>query len=63
MALLGNSWELKLSKGNNEFEIVNAVLPLFDEKDADLKPFITSKLYSILMTFNVIKKKNIYIYI
>ena len=29
------------------------MLPLFDEKDKDLKPFITSKLYHILMTFNV----------
>lgn len=55
LSLLSNQWELKLSKGNNEFEVVNAVLPLFDEKDQDLKPFITSKIYSILMTFNVMQ--------
>lgn len=36
-------------------EVINAVVPLFDEADADLQPYITSKLYHILMTFNVMQ--------
>lgn len=30
-------------------------MPLFDETDADLKPFLTSKFFSILMTFNIMQ--------
>ena len=41
--------------GLNDQEEINAVIPLFDENDQDLKPFITSSLFHILMTFNVIQ--------
>ncbi|KRX02821.1 hypothetical protein PPERSA_04024 [Pseudocohnilembus persalinus] len=55
-ALLGNqNNELVLKTGNNEEETINAVIPLFGEKDADLKQILTSKLYQILMTFNVMQ--------
>lgn len=48
--------ELELRAGGDTVETVNAIVPLFDEKiDADLKPLITSKLYHILMTFNVMQ--------
>jgi len=47
--------EMKLKVGMDDEEIVNAVLPLFDEKDYDLQPFINSKIYHLLMTFNVIQ--------
>jgi hypothetical protein len=34
--------ELLLKTGGDDHEIVNAVIPLFNKKDIDLKPFITS---------------------
>lgn len=39
--------------GDSEEERANAVLPLFTSKDADLSPLLNSKLFNILMTFNV----------
>lgn len=39
--------------GEDEEEQINAVIPLFSKVDADLKPLINTKLYHILMTFNV----------
>ena len=40
--------------GGEDKEEINAVLPLFEKSvDSDLKPLITSRLYHILMTFNV----------
>lgn len=39
--------------GEDEEEIINAVLPLFSKTDEDMKPLINSKIYHILMTFNV----------
>ncbi|EAR97525.1 VWA domain CoxE-like protein (macronuclear) [Tetrahymena thermophila SB210] len=48
----GNN-ELKMKIGDDEEEIINAVIPLFSKKDLDLKPLINTKLYHILMTFNV----------
>ncbi|KRX01173.1 hypothetical protein PPERSA_08274 [Pseudocohnilembus persalinus] len=39
--------------GDGEYETINSVIPLFGKKDKDLQPFITSKLFSMLMTFNV----------
>ena len=40
------------SCGHDE-ERANAVVLLFSTKDAELSPLLKSKLYSILMTFNV----------
>jgi hypothetical protein len=34
--------ELLLKTGGDDHEIINAVIPLFNKKDIDLKPFITS---------------------
>lgn len=48
-----NNNEMKLKVGMDDEEIVNAVLPLFDEKDYDLQPYINSKIFHLLMTFNV----------
>jgi len=42
---------MHLQTGNGDVEIINCVLPLFDE--IELKPFINNELYHILMTFNV----------
>lgn len=50
-----NDNEMKLKVGLDEEETVNAILPLFDEKDYDLKPYINSKIYHLLMTFNVMQ--------
>jgi len=48
-----DSNELVLSVGGHDEERANAVVPLFSKKDAVLSPLLKSKLYSILMTFNV----------
>eukprot|EP01016_Furgasonia_blochmanni_P035105 TRINITY_DN3857_c0_g1_i11.p1 TRINITY_DN3857_c0_g1~~TRINITY_DN3857_c0_g1_i11.p1 ORF type:complete len:223 (+),score=58.67 TRINITY_DN3857_c0_g1_i11:23-670(+) len=56
ISLIEQGNTLRLKTGNDDEEVVNAVLPLFDDKgDADLAPFITSKLYHALMTFNVMQ--------
>jgi hypothetical protein len=45
---------ITLATGNaDEKELINCVLPLFDGDDCDLAPILQSKLYHILMTFNV----------
>ncbi len=45
-----------MATGNaDEKEVINCVLPLFDGDDCDLGPILKSKLYHILMTFNVMK--------
>ena len=44
---------MKLSAGGEDKEEINCVLPLIDETDSDLKPFLKSKIFKILMTFNV----------
>ena len=36
---------------------MNAVIPLFDESDNALSPFLYSKLFSILMTFQFNAKR------
>ena len=47
---------LTLATGNaDEKEVINCVLPLFDGDDSDSGPLLQSKLYHILMTFNVMK--------
>lgn len=48
-----NSLQLKV--GEDKIETINAVLPLFDKEDADLQPLISSKLFHLLMTFNVVQ--------
>ena len=55
VTIQANGNEMKLKVGNDEEEIVNGVLPLFDEKDYDLQPFINSKIFHLLMTFNVMQ--------
>eukprot|EP01016_Furgasonia_blochmanni_P034069 TRINITY_DN3632_c0_g1_i2.p1 TRINITY_DN3632_c0_g1~~TRINITY_DN3632_c0_g1_i2.p1 ORF type:complete len:801 (+),score=200.79 TRINITY_DN3632_c0_g1_i2:442-2844(+) len=54
VSMMGDGNRLKLKTGNNDEEYVNGVVPLFDEEvDTDLKPYISSKLFQVLMTFNV----------
>ncbi len=55
LSIQQNNNELTLNAGGEDKEVVNAVLPLFDESDADMKELITSRLYQILMTFNVMQ--------
>lgn len=50
-----NGNQLKLKVGGDEEELINAVLPLYDEKDYDLKPFLNSRLFHLLMTFNLLQ--------
>ena len=50
-----NGNELNLSLGLNDKEKINACIPLFSSADIDLRPFIRTKLYNILMTFNVMQ--------
>jgi hypothetical protein len=44
-----------LKIGDDDQEVINSVLPLFDEEDADLKPLLNTNLFHILMTFNVMQ--------
>lgn len=53
VSLIKEKNEMKIPIGNNEFEKINCVLPLFSEKDKDLKEFLNSNLFHLLMTFNV----------
>ena len=54
VGILEKGGEIILSAGSGEKEKINGVLPLFSEKkDSDLKPFLRSELFHILMTFNV----------
>lgn len=46
--------QVELKIGNDEVETVNVVLPLFGTKDLDLKDFIRTRFFNLLMTFNVI---------
>jgi len=47
-----NNLELKVG---DEVETINAVLPLFDKEDEDMKYLLRSKLYHLLMNFNVMQ--------
>lgn len=47
--------EMEISIGNDQVENFNAVLPLFDEGDKDIKPFIRSSIFHLLMTFNCMR--------
>jgi hypothetical protein len=55
VSIIKNNNALALKTGENTVENINAVLPLFGKEDADLKPLITSKIYHLLMTFNVMQ--------
>jgi hypothetical protein len=47
--------QLELKIGQDEIEKINVVLPLFGEKDLDLAPFLRTRLFNILMTFNLLQ--------
>ena len=55
ISILRSNNSLSLKTGDDKVETINAVLPLFDIEDKDLKPLLTSKLYHLLMTFNVVQ--------
>lgn len=53
VSLQASNNQLVLKIGEDLEEEINAVIPLFSKADADLKPLINTKLFHILMTFNV----------
>jgi translation elongation factor EF-1alpha len=55
VSLVSQGNEMEISIGNNEEEKFNAVIPLFEDSDSDLKPLIRSRLYHLLMTFNCMR--------
>lgn len=40
-------------------ETINAVIPLFSSSEEDLKPFLRSKFFDTLMTFNVLRSADV----
>lgn len=52
-SLLKSDFRMSLSTGNNETEIINAVLPLFTLKDGDMQPLLSHGIFNLLMTFVV----------
>jgi translation elongation factor EF-1alpha len=55
VSLVSKGNEMEISIGNDEEEKFNAVIPLFEASDNDLKPLVRSKLYHLLMTFNCMR--------
>ncbi|CAD8122178.1 unnamed protein product [Paramecium sonneborni] len=51
--------ELKFQVGNGEEEVVNCILPLYTQKDEDLKPFFRSLLFHTIMTFVVCENADV----
>lgn len=54
VSLVSKGNEMVISIGNNEEEKFNCILPLFEgtEADQELKPYLRSKIFHLLMTFN-----------
>jgi hypothetical protein len=46
---------LTVNTGDGDIEKINAVLPLYDDKDKDLIPFLKTRLFGVLMTFNLLQ--------
>jgi len=56
VSLISQGNEMEISIGNDEEEKFNAVIPLFKMKvDGDLRQLLRTKLYNLMMTFNVMK--------
>lgn len=55
ISIIKNNNNLELKTGENSVETINAVLPLFDNEDADLAPLLQTRLYHLMMTFNVMQ--------
>ncbi|CAD8125860.1 unnamed protein product [Paramecium sonneborni] len=51
--------ELRFSIGNGEEEVVNCILPLYTQKNKDLKPFFRSLLFHTIMTFIVCENADV----
>jgi translation elongation factor EF-1alpha len=62
ISLVSQGNEMEISIGNEEEEKFNAVLPLFEESDKDIKHLIRSKLYHLLMTFNTMRNVDTFYY-
>ena len=45
---------LKLNTGDGDIEEINAVLPLLDDNNEEMIPFLRSRFFNILMTFNML---------
>jgi len=58
-ALVQNKMQIDLKVGDKQEEI-NAVLPLFDKNDEDMASLINSRLYRLLMTFDVMLNVDTY---
>mmetsp|Transcript_22598 Transcript_22598/g.19618 ORF Transcript_22598/g.19618 Transcript_22598/m.19618 type:complete len:364 (+) Transcript_22598:856-1947(+) len=55
ISIIKNQNNLRLKSGEDTIENINAVLPLFTKEDADMQPLLQSKLYHLMMTFNVMQ--------
>jgi translation elongation factor EF-1alpha len=62
LSLVTQGNEMEISIGNDQGEKINAVIPLFDKTDKDLSPLIRTKLYHLLMTFNVMRNVDTFYY-
>ncbi len=47
--------EIQMNVGDGDLEVINGVLPVFDEVDFDLAPFLKSNIFNLLMTFNLVQ--------
>lgn len=54
-----NKQEIVLAGGTNITEKANMVIPLFGPLDQDLTPFLTSKVFDLLITYNFRKVNSI----
>lgn len=50
-----NKGIVKLPIGLDQFETINAVVPLLGAEDEDMSALINTKLFNLVMTFNVLK--------
>jgi len=55
ISIVKSSNNLQLKVGEDTIENINAVLPLFTKSDDDMKGLLRSRLYHLMMTFNVMQ--------
>lgn len=55
VSIMKSNNNLQLKIGDDLIENINAVLPLYGKEDADMKLLLRSRLYHLMMTFNVMQ--------
>ena len=55
ISIVKSNNNLQLKTGEDTIENINAVLPLFAKGDDDMKALLRSRLYHLMMTFNVMQ--------